>query len=92
MGRDCSLRPSGTWRRTFLAPSQLGQIHRGDDKASELPGWNFAWRRCKQAFKRSILFITFACEELDCLDYFVNHRILRLTAMIYTDMIGSDEQ
>jgi len=80
-----------------LAPSQIGQIHHGaDDNASGTAGVLELARLAslhKQAFKRSILFMTFAGEELGLLgsNYFVNHPLIPLTSitgMINMDMIG----
>jgi hypothetical protein len=80
-----------------LAPSQIGQIHHGaDDNASGTAGvLEFARLASlnKQAFKRSILFMTFAGEEDGLLgsNYFVNHPTVPLTSivgMINMDMIG----
>ena len=80
-----------------LAPSLIGQIHHGaDDNASgtsgviELAG---VVSRDKPAFKRSVLFMTFAGEELGLLgsNYFVNHPTIPLDnvmGMINLDMIG----
>jgi Zn-dependent M28 family amino/carboxypeptidase len=79
-----------------LAPSLLGQIHHGaDDKCL----WNSGRielanvvAKDKAAFKRSILFMTFAGEELGlCSNYFVNHPTIPLEnvmGMINLDMIG----
>ena len=80
-----------------LAPSQIGQIHHGaDDNASGTAGvMEFARLASlhKQAFKRSILFMTFAGEENGLLgsNYFVNHPSIPLgsiVGMINMDMIG----
>jgi hypothetical protein len=80
-----------------LAPSQIGQIHHGaDDNASGTAGvLEFARLASlnRQAFKRSILFMTFAGEEDGLLgsNYFVNHPTVPLTSivgMINMDMIG----
>ena len=80
-----------------LAPSQIGQIHHGaDDNASGTAGvLEFARLASlnKQAFKRSILFMTFAGEEEGLLgsNYFVNHPSIPLSSivgMINMDMIG----
>jgi Zn-dependent M28 family amino/carboxypeptidase len=80
-----------------LAPSQIGQIHHGaDDNASGTAGvLEFARLASmhKQAFKRSILFMTFAGEERGLLgsNYFVNHPTVPLNSivgMINMDMIG----
>ena len=80
-----------------LAPSQIGQIHHGaDDNASGTAGvLEFARLASlhKQAFQRSILFMTFAGEENGLLgsNYFVNHPTVPLNSivgMINMDMIG----
>ncbi len=80
-----------------LAPSQIGQIHHGaDDNASGTAGvLEFARLASmhKRAFKRSILFMTFAGEENGLLgsNYFVNHPTVPLgsiAGMINMDMIG----
>jgi len=80
-----------------LAPSQIGQIHHGaDDNASGTAGvLEFARLASmhNQAFKRSILFMTFAGEENGLLgsNYFVNHSTVPLSSvagMINMDMIG----
>ncbi|PYS51588.1 MAG: aminopeptidase [Acidobacteria bacterium] len=87
----------GLGDRNSLAPSQIGQIHHGaDDNASGTSGVLELARvaaKNKQSFKRSILFMTFAGEELGLLgsSYFVNHSTIPLsdiTAMINMDMIG----
>ena len=87
----------GLGDRNSLAPSQIGQIHHGaDDNASGTSGVLELARlasKNKQAFKRSIVFMTFAGEELGLLgsSYFVNHPTIPLeniTAMINMDMIG----
>ena len=87
----------GLGDRDSLAPSQIGQIHHGaDDNASGTSGVLELARlaaKNKQAFKRSIVFMTFAGEELGLLgsSYFVNHPTIPLeniTAMINMDMIG----
>jgi aminopeptidase YwaD len=80
-----------------LAPSQIGQIHHGaDDNASGSSGVMELARAAaahQQSFKRSILFMTFAGEELGLLGsaYFVDHPAVpldRITAMLNMDMIG----
>ena len=87
----------GLGDRNSLAPSQIGQIHHGaDDNASGTSGILELARRAiqnKQDFKRSVLFMTFAGEELGLLgsSYFVNHPTVpleKITAMINLDMIG----
>src|SRR6266567_3960873 len=93
--RDRTLR--SRMSTSWLAPSQIGQIHHGaDDNASGTSGVLELARlaaKNKQAFKRSIVFMTFAGEELGLLgsSYFVNHPTIPLeniTAMINIDMIG----
>jgi Zn-dependent M28 family amino/carboxypeptidase len=80
-----------------LAPSQIGQVHHGaDDNASGTAGvLEFARLASmhRQAFKRSVIFMTFAGEELGLLgsNYFVNHPTIPLNSvagMINMDMIG----
>jgi hypothetical protein len=80
-----------------LAPSQIGQIHHGaDDNASGTAGvLEFAHlaSQNRPAFKRSILFMTFAGEEWGLLgsNYYVNHPTVPLDSiagMINMDMIG----
>src|SRR5205814_7934400 len=80
-----------------LAPSQIGQIHHGaDDNASGSSGVMEVARVAavnKQSFKRSILFMTFAGEELGLIGstYFVEHPTVpldRIIAMLNMDMIG----
>jgi hypothetical protein len=80
-----------------LAPSQIGQIHHGaDDNASGTAGVLEIARlaaRNKREWKRSVLFITFAGEELGLFGsaYFTNHPTIPLrntVAMINMDMIG----
>jgi hypothetical protein len=87
----------GLGDRNSLAPSQIGQIHHGaDDNASGTAGVMELARlaaKNKQEWKRSVLFITFAGEELGLLGsaHFVNHPTIPLnnvTAMINMDMIG----
>src|SRR5437870_10135761 len=87
----------GLGDRNSLAPSQIGQIHHGaDDNASGTAGVLELARlaaKNKQSGKRSILFMTFAGEELGLLgsSYFVNHPTIPLAnaaAMINMDMIG----
>jgi len=87
----------GLGDRNSLAPSEIGKIHHGaDDNASGTSGVLELARvvaRNKQSFKRSIVFMTFAGEELGLLgsSYFVNHPTIPLagiTAMINMDMIG----
>jgi hypothetical protein len=87
----------GLGDKNSLAPSQIGQIHHGaDDNASGTAGVlelaRLAARNPKQ-WKRSVLFIAFAGEELGLFgsSYFVNHPTIPLndiTAMINMDMIG----
>jgi membrane-associated protease RseP (regulator of RpoE activity) len=80
-----------------LAPSQIGQIHHGaDDNASGTAGVLEIARlaaRNKHEWKRSVLFIAFAGEELGLFGsaYFTNHPTIPLkstVAMINMDMIG----
>src|SRR3989442_4311557 len=80
-----------------LAPSQIGQIHHGaDDNASGTAGVLEIARlasRNKREWKRSVLFIAFAGEELGLFgsSYFTNHPTIPLKntmAMINMDMIG----
>ncbi len=80
-----------------LAPSQIGQIHHGaDDNASGSSGVMEVARVAavhQQSFKRSILFMTFAGEELGLLgsSYFIEHPTVpldRIIAMLNMDMIG----
>jgi membrane-associated protease RseP (regulator of RpoE activity) len=87
----------GLGDRSSLAPSLIGQIHHGaDDNASGTAGVLELARlavRNRQAFKRSILFMTFAGEELGLFGsrHFVDHPTVPLgsiTAMINMDMIG----
>jgi aminopeptidase YwaD len=87
----------GLGDRNSLAPSQIGQIHHGaDDNASGTAGVMELARlaaKNKQEWKRSVLFITFAGEELGLFGSsdFVNHPTIPLNnivAMINMDMIG----
>ena len=87
----------GLGDRNSLAPSQIGQIHHGaDDNASGTSGVLEIARlaaKNKQQWKRSVLFITFAGEELGLLgsSQFVNHPTVPLkdvAGMINMDMIG----
>ena len=87
----------GLGDRNSLAPSQIGQIHHGaDDNASGTAGVMELARlavKNRADFKRSVLFITFAGEELGLLgsSNFVNHPTIPLknvVAMINMDMIG----
>ena len=80
-----------------LAPSQIGQIHHGaDDNASGTSGVLELARQVlanRQTFKRSILFMTFAGEEIGLLGSanWVDHSTVPLTSvvgMINLDMIG----
>jgi Peptidase family M28/PDZ domain/PA domain len=87
----------GLGDRSSLAPSQIGQIHHGaDDNASGTSGVleiaRLAAKNRKQ-WKRSVLFMTFAGEEIGLLgsSYFVNHPTVPLKSvmgMINMDMIG----
>jgi hypothetical protein len=87
----------GLGDRNSLAPSQIGQIHHGaDDNASGTAGVLELARlaaRNRNEWKRSVLFITFAGEELGLLgsSHFANHPTIPLNntmAMINMDMIG----
>jgi peptidase M28-like protein/PDZ domain-containing protein/PA domain-containing protein len=87
----------GLGDRNSLAPSQVGQIHHGaDDNASGTSGVLEIARlaaKNKNEWKRSILFITFAGEEIGLLgsSHFVNHPTVPLkdvVGMINMDMIG----
>jgi Peptidase family M28/PDZ domain/PA domain len=80
-----------------LAPSQIGQIHHGaDDNASGTAGVLELARlaaKNKNEWRRSVLFITFAGEELGLLgsSNFVNHPTIPIRnamAMLNMDMIG----
>jgi aminopeptidase YwaD len=87
----------GLGNRNSLAPSLIGQVHHGaDDNASGTSGVielaNVASSR-KPQWKRSVLFMAFAGEEIGLLgsSYFVNHPTVPLTnidVMINMDMIG----
>jgi aminopeptidase YwaD len=87
----------GLGNRNSLAPSLIGQVHHGaDDNASGSAGVIELARHAvaeKPQWKRSVLFMTFAGEEIGLLgsSYFVNHTDVPLTnidAMINMDMIG----
>jgi aminopeptidase YwaD len=87
----------GLGDQNSLAPSQIGQVHHGaDDNASGTAGILELARLAaenKREWKRSVLFITFAGEELGLLgsSNFVNHPTIPLksiTSMINMDMIG----
>jgi hypothetical protein len=87
----------GLGDRNSLAPSQIGQIHHGaDDNASGTSGVLEIARlaaKNKSQWKRSMLLITFAGEELGLLgsSQFVNHPTVALNnviGMINMDMIG----
>jgi hypothetical protein len=86
----------GLGERDSLAPSQIGQIHHGaDDNASGTAGVLVLARltATTKPMKRSVLFMTFAGEELGLLgsSYFVNHPTIALdkvAAMLNMDMIG----
>jgi aminopeptidase YwaD len=80
-----------------MSAADLGKIHHGaDDNASGTSGVLELGRLASQnriAFKRSLLFVTFAGEELGLFgsSHFVNHPTVPLssiTAMINLDMIG----
>ncbi len=87
----------GLGDRSSLAPSQIGQVHHGaDDNASGTSGVLELARLAagnKREWKRSILFMTFAGEELGLLGsaYFTDHSTVPLkntVAMLNMDMIG----
>src|SRR5215831_6527588 len=87
----------GLGDQNSLAPSQIGQVHHGaDDNASGTAGVLELARlaaKNRHEWKRSVLFITFAGEELGLLGSanFVNHPTISLknvTSMINMDMIG----
>ncbi len=87
----------GLGDRNSLAPSQIGQIHHGaDDNASGTSGVLELARLAaqnKQNLKRSVLFMTFAGEELGLLgsSYFVNNPTIpqaSIVGMVNLDMIG----
>jgi Zn-dependent M28 family amino/carboxypeptidase len=87
----------GLGDRNSLSPSLVGQIHHGaDDNASGTSGVLELARlaaKNKPQWKRSVLFITFAGEELGLLgsSHFVNHPTFPLknvTGMINMDMVG----
>ncbi len=87
----------GLGNRNSLAPSLIGQVHHGaDDNASGTAGVMELARyamAAKPAWKRSVLFMAFAGEEIGLLgsSNFVNHPTVPLTnidAMINMDMIG----
>ena len=87
----------GRSARFSMSPNSTGQIHHGaDDNAS---GTAAVMEMAKAAvdargeFKRSIIFVTFAGEELGLLgsSYYVNHPpvpLPRTVAMINLDMVG----
>jgi len=87
----------GRSARFSLAPNSTGQIHHGaDDNASGTAAvieMAKAAEAAKGEFKRSILFMTFAGEELGLLgsSYYVQHPLQPLEqtiAMINLDMVG----
>jgi hypothetical protein len=87
----------GLGDRNSLAPSLVGQVHHGaDDNASGASGVLELARLAnlnRQEFKRSVLFMGFAGEELGLLgsSHFVNHPTIpldKITAMMNLDMIG----
>jgi aminopeptidase YwaD len=87
----------GLGNRNSLAPSQIGQVHHGaDDNASGTAGVMELARVAamnNHAWKRSVLFIAFAGEEIGLLgsSNFANHPtvpIKSIDAMINMDMIG----
>jgi hypothetical protein len=87
----------GLGNRNSLAPSLIGQVHHGaDDNASGTAGVMELARYAtasKPQWKRSVLFMAFAGEEIGLLgsSNFVNHPTIPLAnidAMINMDMIG----
>ncbi len=87
----------GRSARFSLAPNSTGQIHHGaDDNASGTAAVIEMARIARESrsdFRRSLLFITFAGEELGLLgsSYYVQHPIVPLAdtiAMINLDMVG----
>ncbi len=87
----------GLGERDSLAPSQAGRIHYGaDDNASGTSGVLELARLAamnKQQWQRSVLFVTFAAEEIGLLgsSYLVNNPpipIRNINGMINMDMIG----
>ena len=87
----------GLGDRNSLAPSQIGQVHHGaDDNASGTAGVLELARmaaNAKPGWKRSVLFMAFAGEEVGLLgsSWFVNHPTVPLAGidgMINMDMIG----
>ena len=87
----------GLGNRNSLAPSLIGQVHHGaDDNASGTAGVIELARAAadqKPQWKRSVLFMAFAGEEIGLLgsSYFVNHPnvpVTNIDAMINMDMIG----
>jgi hypothetical protein len=87
----------GLGNRNSLAPSLIGQVHHGaDDNASGTAGVIELARLAsenKPRWKRSVLFMAFAGEEIGLLgsSYFVNHPtvpLMNIDAMINMDMIG----
>jgi len=87
----------GLGNRNSLAPSQIGEVHHGaDDNASGTAGVIEIARIAannNHAWKRSVLFIAFAGEEIGLLgsSNFANHPtvpVQSIDAMINMDMIG----
>jgi hypothetical protein len=87
----------GLGDRNSMAPSQIGQIHHGaDDNASGTAGVMEIARAAeadKPNWKRSVLFMAFAGEEIGLLgsSYYANHPTVPLSgidAMLNMDMIG----
>jgi hypothetical protein len=87
----------GLGERNSMTPSLAGQIHHGaDDNASGTSGVLELAKVAAQNgqnFKRSVLFMTFAAEEIGLLgsSYFVNNPtvpIANIVGMINLDMIG----
>jgi hypothetical protein len=87
----------GLGDRNSLAPSQIGEVHHGaDDNASGTAGvieLARAAETAKPKWKRSVLFMAFAGEEIGLLgsSYYANHPTVPVTgidAMLNMDMIG----
>ncbi len=87
----------GLGETSSLAPSKIGEIHHGaDDNASGTAGVIELARVAAKhptAWKRSVLFMAFAGEEIGLLgsSYFTNHptpALASINAMLNMDMIG----
>jgi peptidase M28-like protein/PDZ domain-containing protein/PA domain-containing protein len=87
----------GLGDRNSLAPSQIGQVHHGaDDNASGTAGVMELARAAqtdKPRWKRSVLFMAFAGEEIGLLgsSWYANHPTVpadKIDAMLNMDMIG----